>query len=145
MKRKYEPRDTGLKHLIRGGKITRVQYDIGLLYGEYYRMSDLGEKPSIRSCLDVLDRVSGGGGGGLPPALSWNEAQWSAWARQELETARSYLSVSMVDVCDLICGRQFMPWEIEPTQAVYTEYVVSLSNALQVLHERRWGRQRLAA
>jgi hypothetical protein len=69
------------------------------------------------------------------------------WAKADLTLARDILGFEsrLVGVCDLICGQQLKPREIDPRQRVAEEIATTLSNALQLLAAKGWGRDIIPA
>ena len=134
-KRAYEQRENGLIYLLGLQRLTRKQVIVGERYGRVFRISDIGDPVSIKSCL--ADSV-----GGLPPDPTVDGlAAIMAEAKAQLLLAREILGFEsgLVGVCDVICGHQLRPREISPEQKVADELVTSLSNALNLLIAKRWG------
>lgn len=93
----------GLDRLLSKSGIDRQQFDAGNRYGRLYKLTMAG---GLGSCLENVDRVSGGG--------STGEAERSYRIKQEMERVRSEglrSQIGLINICNGICGRDLSCWE----------------------------------
>ena len=102
-------RQTGLDWLLRKGRITPAQRQAGEAYGAAFRRSQAA--PSIGSTLEV--QPSGGLAAGPSLAQILKQAAGRQRALEELAAMRERLfgQGDLVQVCDLVCGRELTPRE----------------------------------
>jgi len=98
---------TGLDWLAQKGRITARQKSAGRKYGEDYRICQVAGMEPLRSCLN--DQPGSGTGG-----IGLSMASYELEAKERFALAQGALSYhpDMVGACDLICGRDFTPWEV---------------------------------
>lgn len=127
-------RYSGLEWLAMKNRISKRQRVAGELYGQRYRLEVMEGAESLRSCLEVMDRVDGGTGGGLPTSQHETLA-WMIEGRKQLLTARAALGFhdGMILACDLICGRGQTPRELTQNQRDTEEIETTLRLALDLL------------
>jgi hypothetical protein len=102
-------RQTGLEWLARKGRITAAQRKAGEADGAAWRRAAQGAR--IGSTLEV--QPSGGLAGGPSLALILRRAEGRMRAEEALASmrARLFTQSDLVEVCDLVCGRELTPRE----------------------------------
>jgi len=107
-------RDDGLDFLAGRGRLNGRQAGALRKYGGIFRTAQISSATSIRSCIALLGRVSGGEAPGGPTSMLEAEA-WIAESRIALARARSDglgEHVEMIAICDMVAGRGMAPREI---------------------------------
>lgn len=124
---------TGLQWLFKKGRITPRQRLAGEVYGQRVRIAQMDGAETLRSCLEIIDRVDGGSAGGIPASQTETMA-WLIQGKAELAEARQALvHPRMINVCDLVCGQGQAPREISPNQREADEIETTLKLALDLL------------
>lgn len=102
-------RMTGLEWLARKGRITPAQRQAGEVYGAAWRRAGMGAR--IGSTLEV--QPSDGSSIGPSLALVLRRAEGRMRAEEALASmrARLFTQSDLVNVCDLVCGRELTPRE----------------------------------
>lgn len=126
-------RRLGLTWLHQKKRITLEQRLAGQTYGRDYRIDAISGMEPIKSNMDIAAGAGLGGSvstGGIGPRAETDSA-----ARSRLAEARAALAhqPDMVLACDLICGRELTPREINPDQRIADRMEQSLKIALDIL------------
>lgn len=101
-------RQAGLEFLARKGRISEAQSAAGVRYREAYRVAQ--PTAAIGSTLEILPGSSAGG----PPLkalIAKAGARHAAEARLALYRRRLMDHPTLIEACDLICGRELTPRE----------------------------------
>lgn len=125
-------RRLGLTWLWQKKRITLQQRTAGQTYGVDYRLDAVSGMEPIGSHLAQAAASVGGSAG---TRLHMPKAEFHAEARDRLNAARAALSfqTDLVLACDMICGREMTPREINPDQRQADRLEQSLRIALDIL------------
>ncbi|HEY8003834.1 MAG TPA: hypothetical protein VIE16_06370 [Phenylobacterium sp.] len=127
-------RQAGLEWLARKARITERQKKAGEAYGALYRRA--GSSPAIGSSWEV--QPSGGQAAGPSLTLILKQAAGRARAETELAALRARLfgQSDLVEVCDLVCGRELTPREAGGGEREALRVEAVLKVALDILANR---------
>ena len=134
-KAKYERRQSGLVMLANRGKISAREQAAGERYGSLFRDAHMEGEACIKSALGSIDESRGSGGGGKLATLMAPE--FLAQVRQDLYSAQIDAlrsQATLIAVCDVICGKQWTPQQVAPTdRGAQLQIETSLRIALDLL------------